>query len=72
MPDIGFDRADGALAFIHPIMGEGIRQRVNFNRVAQLGPRAVRFDITKRVRVKLEMPVNVQQQSRLRRAAGRG
>src|SRR5689334_11056309 len=61
MADIRFSRSNQAKSHFLGMLLEGFVQRCNFNRIAQLGSRAMRFNVAKLSRVSLgfrQRPVN--------------
>ncbi len=66
MTDIGFDGTDRAELILHCLGSKCLRERGDFDTVAQLSARAVPFDVTKAFGMNVPFVEYVADQSRLR------
>src|SRR3954462_3314813 len=71
MTDVALDGAERAAAAACAVAAEHLGQRVELDRVTQLGARAVQLDIADRARIDVVASMDLLQQSGLADAAGR-
>ncbi|GMX65471.1 hypothetical protein Elgi_47410 [Paenibacillus elgii] len=72
MPDVRFHRAESAKLLALRLLAERFRQAVDFDGIAQLRPRPVRFDVRDRFRIDARAAPSLRNHFRLRRGVRSG